>query len=1087
MSNLTNSKRVSYKATYNQVSPIAAASAMTGRGGNGKASGKPGTISNVSPQQTGARPFEKAAFIQTLDIAPTEAAALRGIKLPRNSAAVTQQQLATAISAISALVADQSSTSTLNNAKLFRAVEPAALSMIVNHLIAQRQTLADTVTRLIADIVTAYRNSLTPSTPVAATTAVRSRQQKLPAGTTQTSGATVAGIPITTTVTTSPLVKKAGSSKVASQSFGIHVSIDESRPIPANFSSVVSGSVSKAFAPSADQAITWSAKYAANQFSSLVDALLPHMGISQEYLEAAGPADSAVAFLKGRFAGKTNIEALQGSSSLFDESMRVQPVGSLHLERIEMYPAGVERGELIYSLPLTPGETVNVSHKEWAITERDFTDIVQDSFEGYSEQGVADKTDVGMSTDSQFQHATALNVGASLSASYSSVTLSTSFGFNSTFNESQSRKDSRNHSISITKQASARTRKDHKTTFKVTSVAGSEDQSVRVISNPSTTNAMRVDYYQLARKWKIDLLRYGMRMTYDIVIPNPGSGIVTLVNQAASLNAMIEVPFSFTLPLTALWYNSLATDPHNISNYDQLAAEYGASVSAAPEARKYVNAENHIAEVTDYDHVHYDSIKFSIDENYYIYDCVVEYNFQNTQGDPSVFTMLDGSSIVEGANALIGLTGDLSMDIVFQYVYNYAINIIFICRPQVQYLLDWRLQTWNQLRLAAQDQYNANLQTYKDQLASLEAQIANFDALTLRRMEQEEIMKGVLRWLLGPTFQFMPTDIALLFGQDLTDPDEQDVLDPNAMDTTSWMNVLNHGEFIKFVHNAIEWENVLYFTYPYFWDDAKLWDFKKFLYHPDPTHRTFLRSGAARVVLTVRPGFNAAFATMLEGTDFGNPPPNMGPAAYPYVTIAQEMENFANTNYPGFPPANPDEDARPLLYLEQRRVWREMQFIVQLLDAAKVATGSYPGAGAGNVVPAAELMPYLNGPVMLNGIQYNGINDYNNQTNAQQLAVTPTMDPEDLLPIYAAVPTTDVSWNNPYFYKCPGDTGDYDLICNGADGMPGGTDKNADISANCEASLISTWFEYTPTAAIDIGITMTPPNVVPPEPDPAMA
>ena len=964
------------------------------------------------------------------------------------------------------------------------------MRVVTQQLIAERQALTTRVTALISDIVIAYRASLTPSVAAPKTPPARPRTQpKLPAGTTQQSTTTASGIPITTTIVSAPSPpKKDSSGKLVSQSSRIHVSIDDDRPVPASYSPIVSGSIDKSFAPTADQAIAWAEKYATKQFGSLIGELLPQMQMSREYLEAAGAAREVTAFLKGRFAGRTNTQAAQGASSLFDESLKVQPVGSLHLERIEMYPAGVERGELIYSLPLTPGETVNVSHKEWAISERDFTEIVQDSFEGYSEQGVAEKTDVGMSTESQFQRATALNVGASLSATYSSVTLSTSFGFNSSFNELQSRKDSRNHSIAITKQASARTRKDHKTSFTVTSVAGSVDQSVRVISNPSTTNAMRVDYYQLARKWKVDLLRYGMRMTYDIVIPNPGSGIVTLVNQAASLNAMIEVPFSFSLPLSAIFYNSLAADPHDISNYDQLAAQYGASVPAAPKARQYVNAENHTAEVNDYDHVHYDSLKFSIDENYYIYDCVVEKNFQYQDGDKNklVFTMLNGDSIDEGAKALIGLSGDLSMDITYQYVYNYAINIVFICRPKVQYLLDWRLQTWNQLRLAALDEYNATLQTYKDQLASLEQQIEGFDALTLRRMEQEEIMKGVLRWLLGPSFQFNPPDIANLFQQDLTDPDAKDVLDPNAMDITSWMNVLNHGEFIKFIHNAIEWENVLYFTYPYFWDDAKLWDFKKFLYHPDPTHRTFLKSGAARVVLTVRPGFNNALATVLEGSDFGSAPSSTT-TPYPYVTIAQEMENFANTNYPGFPPANPEENARPLLYLEQRRVWREMQFIIQLLNAAKTATGTFPGADPGNMVPVAALTPYLNGPLTISGVAYNGINDYNTQTNQTQLAVDPTLGPDDLLPTYAAVPTNDIAWNNAYFYKFPGDTGDCDLICYGSDGVPDGVGKAADISANCEASLISTWFEYTPTAAIDIGISMTPPNIVPPQPDAEMA
>ena len=169
---------------------------------------------------------------------------------------------------------------------------------------------------------------------------------------------------------------------------------------------------------------------------------------------------------------------------------------------------------------------------------------------------------------------------------------------------------------------------------------------------------------------------------------------------------------------------------------------------------------------------------------------------------------------------------------------------------------------------------------------------------------------------------------------------------------------MEHGEFIKYVHNAIEWENVLYFTYPYFWDDTALWQFKKFLYHPDPTHRTFLRAGAARVVLTIRPGFEPSFTSLIESGAFEGLP---GP--HPYVTIAQEIQDFANTNYPGFPPANPEQDARPQLYLEQRRVWREMQFVIQLLNAHKAATGEFPSDNGTQKVPAAALDPYLDGPI----------------------------------------------------------------------------------------------------------------------------
>src|SRR5262249_5992993 len=73
---------------------------------------------------------------------------------------------------------------------------------------------------------------------------------------------------------------------------------------------------------------------------------------------------------------------------------QIEPVGTLHLERIEMTPVGIEHGELVHSVPLTPGETVNITHREWSVTTRTFEQLVQDSLEGFSETGVTEKTDI---------------------------------------------------------------------------------------------------------------------------------------------------------------------------------------------------------------------------------------------------------------------------------------------------------------------------------------------------------------------------------------------------------------------------------------------------------------------------------------------------------------------------------------------------------------------------------------------------------------------------------------------------------------------------------------------------------------------
>ena len=1076
MAELKNSQRISYKATYNQVSPVPLP--------NGR--------------QPLSRAVEKTAFVQSWKITPTELASLQ-LQIAEQArpgggdeagAAAGPDGVSEALAAIGTLIGDKTSTSTLNNAAKFATIDAATLVLIANALLKLRQAAAAAVNKSVADILSAYRQSLAPAAPAEPAPAPAAPgQEGAPAPAEgPTRSLTRTGIAVLTTLTPAPVRQEPGQQPSApgqqpgpdleTRGYRASGAPDTGTPGPAGLTPALAPSGLADYAPGNAEALPWAEKNRPELFDGLVSQLQPFLGISPDERIAIGSSTVVRQALSATLAATLDENALQGMIAGFQAHMTIEPVGNLHLERIEMYPAGVERGELAHSVPMAPGETVNISHKEWSVTEKEFEDIVSDFFEGYSEQGVAEKTDVAMSTDSQSQHSTALNLGASLSASYASVTLSTSFGYTAATNDSQSKKDSRNHSMDITKKASARTKKEHKVTFKVTSVTGSEDQAVRVISNPSQTDSMRVDYFQLARKWKMDLLRYGLRMTYDIVIPNPGAGIFTLVREVMALDAEINTPFTFTLPLSGIYYNPFASDPQAISNYDQLAAQYNAAVTAPPEAFKYVNVHKETPRVSDYDHVHYDSIEFDIDDNYYIYSYTYELNWTSDQGETRDYiTMLAGESVNAGLSNLVGESGHLSVDFVYQYVYMYAINVTFTCVPKVQVLLDWRLQVWNQIRQAALDQYNANIQTLKDQQAALVQQIADFDALTLRRMEQEEIMKGVLRWLLGPQFYLVPFNIATLFGPDASDPEVQDVLDPNSLTSAEWLAVMERGEFIKYIHNAIEWENVLYFTYPYFWDDNKLWDLKKFLFHPDPTHRTFLRSGAARVVLTIRPGFEPSFTSLVESGAFGGLP---GP--HPYVTIAQEIQDFANTNYPGFPPANPEQDARPLLYLEQRRVWREMQFIIQLLNAFKSATGAFPASDAANDVPAAGLTPYLDGPVVINGTNYNGINDYNTQANNQQLALDPNTPQEALLPTYAAVPVSDLVWGNSYFYQCPGDTGDYDLICYGADGAPGGTDKDADISANCEASLISTWNEYTPTSAMDIGLTMHAPNVVPAEP-----
>jgi Type II secretion system (T2SS), protein G len=558
--------------------------------------------------------------------------------------------------------------------------------------------------------------------------------------------------------------------------------------------------------------------------------------------------------------------------------------------------------------------------------------------------------------------------------------------------------------------------------FKVASASGVEDQTVRKIKNPFNNKATRVDYYQLIRKWQIDLYRYGIRLTYDINIPEPGSDILSKILEIDKISKKLQQGFVF----------DVSADTINRDNYAEKAQEYNAVIEPPPperirmefsDTRKWQRYEDSWSDTYRTD--------FDTGEDYLIEAAFLIFEGQGWENHTVERRLI----IFDHYPYQDATTGSLWINLPNlknrsgkQYLVYWLARYASIgIQLQLSLLLKeekykaWQMKAWSSIRDAALTRYYEARASAQERLAQLREELGSEDALTLRKKEREEIMKGVLRWFLGPTFRPVPY-AKIEEESDLYDDDTGAVKDDQI-----WRSVLSHGEFIKFLHHAIEWENVLYILYPYFWSSR--WELKKYLNHPDPMHKVFLKSGSARVVLTIRPGYEEAFISLMEAGP-GNPNPST-----PYLTIAQEMQNYAKTNYPGISAANPVLDARPLKYPEQRKAWADMQIIIELLELFyndPQTNKTYPDAPDAQALVAA-LTPYLG-------------------QLPKPVGQVPIKDP----------------WNKDYVYNYPGTHGDYDLICYGADGQPDGEEKDADITSWAEASLIGTWYEYTPTSAMDI-------------------
>ena len=725
----------------------------------------------------------------------------------------------------------------------------------------------------------------------------------------------------------------------------------------------------------------------------------------------------------------------------FKNAVTVSPIGMLHLERIETAPAGIERGELVGTIPLAPKETTTVVQKEWTVTSQEFSSIVTDFMENYSEKGVTEKTELSEATESQTKHSQQLGLNASASGSYGFVTFATSATFNSQTEEQNSQKESRKHAAEVTQKASSRVRKERKVTIQTTSVKGKEDTTTRTLTNPSETDAMRIDYFSMMRKWRVRLLQYGLRMTYDIAIPEPGATLRQMHARLAELDQQLRGAFTFEID-PKLTHDELFA----------LAVAQGVSVTSPPE-KSYLD-QNQVTLIDSSTSAQGGEVAFDIREGYRVSSVTVG-GYGRARSDSEMLgvhfpiddldlrnTMTTGDLIGSKftpfpatLGSVVGQTGHIQIRFTTSFVRWGELYFLIATEPTSAHLQSWRQSLIQALYNAKRDIYYSELQARTQEREALRAKLENVDTLTLRREEREEIMKGVLRWLLGPSFQFMPDEVIASFKESAASLSQGVGFTGNklGLDTVAWSTMLAYQEMVKFLHQAIEWENLLYLTYPYFWDVPTAWDFVRTLQHPDSTREQFLRAGSARVVLTIRPGYEGDFAAFVDKGDLSK----VLNGDHPYLSIGNDLQVRANANYPGIPPANPEPSPRPLLTPLQRKAWSDMQLIIKQLEAYSGQNGAYPTTNEGlSVLPP---LPNLNGP-----------------------------------PI--PLPTTD-PWGKAYVYKSPGAYKDYELSSLGADGKSGGEGDNADVTSWADASLIAEWFEYTPTHGIDIQLTSALPQI----------
>ncbi|MCB0644629.1 MAG: hypothetical protein KDC44_23455, partial [Phaeodactylibacter sp.] len=78
-------------------------------------------------------------------------------------------------------------------------------------------------------------------------------------------------------------------------------------------------------------------------------------------------------------------------------------------------------------------------------------------------------------------------------------------------------------------------------------------------------------------------------------------------------------------------------------------------------------------------------------------------------------------------------------------------------------------------------------------------------------------------------------------------------------------DAFEEGRYIQFFETALEWRLMTYLFYPYFWGNKASWPETLQIRDNDPLFEKFLQAGAARIQVPVRPGFERALCSYIEG------------------------------------------------------------------------------------------------------------------------------------------------------------------------------------------------------------------------------
>lgn len=365
-------------------------------------------------------------------------------------------------------------------------------------------------------------------------------------------------------------------------------------------------------------------------------------------------------------------------------------------------------------------------------------------------------------------------------------------------------------------------------------------------------------YRWIDKKMKNQIYNYGKRTMFEFMVPEPSRlhRLALTVAKAQVLTAPVD-------PRTAPERAWTMPDPKSatVEQIQHWAQIYNVTLSVLPPTTKTVSDTKYGGGDGVFD--------YSVPANYACYSFDGGVHYERSKGwhnakiwvyHPTNSSTIYYNSSPDGPIGASGFLLENSVKVPYNgnYLNSVSINLNLHCKLSDAFIQNWKTESFAAIIKAYEEAYKA----FQEEQARLDAEQKEKEAAAKERqgnfyryMEHDTLKHNCIAYLLQDYLTTLG-QVTTNGAEDTTRMDNFQVYLSDSLD--------QYTALAKFMEQAFEWEIMDYTFYPYYWANRKSWQEFYLTESMDPLFRSFLQAGMARIIVTVKPGFEAAVQFFLE-------------------------------------------------------------------------------------------------------------------------------------------------------------------------------------------------------------------------------